>query len=217
MFKRKMNDVQSIARSPRFSRDAQRGRALAAARAILAGEGLRALGARRVAGAIGVSVGTLYNLFESFDDLILNLNLETLAELANVFASLPPLPADPEAATLTIARAYLDFTGAHRCRWAAVLEFKTPTPHAHMDDFRATIDRLVATVERALAPLFPRGAEPDRRLSAAVLWTSLEGISALTAADTIRLVAATTAWDMAQALVVNYVRGLRAGMRLRGT
>jgi AcrR family transcriptional regulator len=205
-----MNDVQSL-RSPRVGRDVQRVRALTAAREILAAEGVRALNARRVAGEIGVAVGTLYNLFENFDEVILTLNLETLEALEQAFTALPPLTPDPEAAILTIAEAYLDFTDANRNRWASLLEFKTAAPHRFIDAFPEVIGRLVAWVERALAPLFPPGAEDQRRLSAAVLWTSLEGIAALNSANNLRMVAPTSATAMARALVVNYLAGVRAG------
>jgi AcrR family transcriptional regulator len=206
-----MNAVQNTPPLPvpRLSRDVQRTRALAAARTVLAAEGMRALNARRVASEIGVAVGTLYNLFENFDEVILTLNLETLEDLDRAFAALPRL-SDPEAAIGTIAGAYLDFTAANRNRWISVLEFKTATPHGFSEDFPIVIGRLVAWVERALGPLFPVGAEDQRRLSAAVLWTSLEGIGALTAADNLRMVTTTTPYDMAGALVANYLAGVRA-------
>ena len=40
-----------------------------------------------------------------------------------------------------------------------------------------------------------------------------EGITALSAAGNLRMVAPTTAWDMAQSLVVNYLAGLKQGRR----
>jgi AcrR family transcriptional regulator len=210
-----MNVVQkkSAASPSRLSRDALRDQALAAGRRILEAEGYRALNARRIAAAIGAAVGTLYNLFENFDELLLALNLETLQELAGTLPGAEPPPADPEAAILGIARRYLDFTAERRHRWAAVLEFKTATPHRYVEDFPRTIGALVGTVEQALAPLFPPGREADRRLSAAVLWSSLEGINALTAADNLRMVAPATAWEMAQSLIENYLAGLRASGR----
>ena len=208
-----MNAVQKSRRRGRIGRDVLRARAVEAARLILQAEGLRALNARRVAGAIGVAVGTLYNLFENFDELVLCLNLETLEELATRFAGHPVLPKDPTEGALMLARTYLDFTGAHRHRWAAVLDFSPEHELRAMDELRATISRLIAEVERALAPVFAPGAESDRRLAAAVLWTSLEGISALSAGDSLRMVAPTTAWDMAQSLIVNYVAGLRQKSR----
>jgi AcrR family transcriptional regulator len=210
-----MNVVQKGSKktSARVGRDTLRERALDAARLILQAEGLKGLNARRLANEIGVAVGTLYNLFENFEEIILRLNLETLQEMEAHFAGRPALPKDPVEAMLAIARDYLAFTDRHRNRWAATLEFKSAGPHNFQEEFPAAISRLVAEVERAMAPLFPPGGENERRLAAAVLWTSLEGISALSAADNLRMVAPTTAWDMAQSLVVNYLAGLRQKQR----
>jgi hypothetical protein len=52
------------------------------------------------------------------------------------------------------------------------------------------------------------GAEQERSLAAAVLWTSLEGIAALSAGEHVRLVAPASARDMAASLVANYLAGL---------
>jgi len=206
-----MNVVQNSRKkpSPRVGRDTLRERALDAARLILETEGLKGLNARRLATEIGVAVGTLYNLFENFDEIILRLNLETLQEMEAHFAARAVLPKDPTEAVLAIAREYLAFTARHRNRWTATLEFKSGGPHRFTEEFPASVSRLVAEVERAMAPLFPPGQESDRRLAAAVLWSSLEGISTLTAADNLHMVAPTTAWDMAQSLVVNYMAGLK--------
>jgi AcrR family transcriptional regulator len=211
----KMNVVQKNSKksSVRIDRDTLRERALAAARRILQEEGLKGLNARRLATEIGVAVGTLYNLFENFEEIILRLNLETLQEMEAHFVAQPALPKDPVAAMLGIAREYLAFTDRNRNRWAATLEFKSAAPHGFTDEFPATVSRLVAEVERAMAPLFPPGSESERRLAAAVLWTSMEGISTLSAADNLRMVAPTTAWDMAQSLIVNYMAGLKQTRR----
>jgi AcrR family transcriptional regulator len=206
-----MNDVHKIPGRPagRLGREALRDQALAAGRQILELEGWRALNARRISAAIGVAVGTLYNLFDNFDELILALNLETLCELLEVLPGTDLPPKDPETSILAIARRYLDFTAQHRNRWTAVLEFKTNASHRYSEDFPRTIGGLVGVVEAALAPLFSAGHEADRRLSAAVLWSSLEGINALTAADNLRMVAPATPWEMARSLIVNYLAGLR--------
>lgn len=208
-----MNAVQTDMRKPsaRVGRDVLREHALAAGRKILEEEGWRALNARRIAAAIGAAVGTLYNLFDNFDELILALNLDTLRELGAFLPGEGPPPEDPEEAILAVARRYLDFTARHRNRWISVLEFKTASSHRYADDFPETIGRLVSVVERALAPLFPPGGDSERRLAAAVLWSSLEGINALTAADNLRMVAPATAWEMTSSLIVNYLAGLKLG------
>jgi AcrR family transcriptional regulator len=202
-----MNSVQKLSRAPRVGRDAQRLQAIEAGRAILRTEGAKALNARRLAGEIGVAVGTLYNLFANFDEIVLHLNRETLEELEQSFAGLR-LPDDPAAATEMLANTFLDFTATHRHQWAAVLEFKTERKLPIVAELRAIVGRLASHVEQALAPLFPAGAEEERRLSAAVLWTSLEGIGALSAGGHSRLVATASARDMAASLIANYLAGL---------
>jgi AcrR family transcriptional regulator len=204
-----MNTVQKKSRGgTRIGRDVLRLRAVDAARRILRKEGAKALNARRLAGEIGVAVGTLYNLFANFDEIVLRLNLETLEDLERSFAALARLPEDPAQAAATLANTFLDFTAKHRHQWASVLEFKTEHALPILAELRAAAARLVSVVERALAPLFPPGAEQERSLSAAVLWTSLEGIGALSATDVIHLVAPASARDMAASLIANYLAGL---------
>jgi AcrR family transcriptional regulator len=204
-----MNSVQNRSRpAARVARDALRLRALEAGRRILRKEGAKALNARRIAGEIGVAVGTLYNLFENFDEFVLRLNLETLEELERAFAARRSLPEDAAAATALLANIFLDFTATHRHQWAAVLEFKTEHDLAILAELHAVVSRLVNQVEEALAQLFPAGAAEERRLAAAVLWTSLEGIGALSAGGHTHLVVPASARDMAASLIANYLAGL---------
>src|ERR1700753_1613545 len=154
-----MNVVQKSLKksSGRVGHDTLRERALDAGRRILTEEGLKGLNARRLATEIGVAVGTLYNLFENFEEIILRLNLETLQEMEAHFASRPALPKDPTEAMLAIAREYLAFADRNRNRWQATLEFKSAAPHNFHEEFPASVSRLVAEVEGAMAPLFPPG------------------------------------------------------------
>jgi AcrR family transcriptional regulator len=211
-----MNTVQKLSRGVRVGRDALRLQTIEAGRRILRKEGAKALNARRVASEIGVAVGTLYNLFANFDEIVLHLNLETLEDLERSFAAHRALPKDPAAATEILANTFLDFTAKHRHQWAAVLEFKTEHKLPILADLRAVVARLASHVEQALAPLFPAGAEQERRLAAAVLWTSLEGIGALSGGGHSRLVAPASARDMAASLIANYVAGLTRRVPLGG-
>ena len=65
-----------------------RERILESARAILVEEGFRALSTRAVATRAGCSIGTIYNHFRDFDDVVLHLNAETLTQLGEALASL---------------------------------------------------------------------------------------------------------------------------------
>ena len=70
-----------MARRSDHTREELRRMALDAARAIIESDGLRALSTRRLAKAIGYTPGTLYQLFEDLDDLIIEVNVETLDAL----------------------------------------------------------------------------------------------------------------------------------------
>ena len=74
-----------MARRSDHSREELYDMALEAARQIAEKEGLRGLKARRIARDIGYTIGTLYNLFEDLDDLIVHLNGRTLDDLYQAF------------------------------------------------------------------------------------------------------------------------------------
>ena len=67
------------------SRDEIREMAIAAAAEIVEKEGFQSLTARKVAGRIGYTVGTLYHVFRNFDDLVMHLNAQTIDEMARIY------------------------------------------------------------------------------------------------------------------------------------
>ncbi|MEE8279445.1 MAG: TetR/AcrR family transcriptional regulator [Alphaproteobacteria bacterium] len=195
-----------MARRSDHSRDELYEMALAAAREIAEAEGLRGLTARRVAAKIGYSAGTLYNLFENLDDLIVHLNGGTLDALYEALADARP-DGEPEAALGAMARTYIGFTGAHPNLWNILFEHRLPEGQELPEGHHAKVRRLLGLLEGALAPLFPPGRERERLHSARVLWCGLHGICSLTSAGA----SPESATAMANSLVTNYVAGLRYG------
>ena len=90
--------------------------ALSAAREIAEELGLDGLTIRRIAGRIGYSHGTLYNLFDDLDDLIIHLNGRTMDSLYEALASAPEAN-DPEACMLALAQGYITFTRENVKLW----------------------------------------------------------------------------------------------------
>ena len=70
-----------MARRSEHSREELHEMALAAAEQLVVENGLEGLSARKVAKAIGYTVGTLYLVFENIDVLILQVNERTLDRL----------------------------------------------------------------------------------------------------------------------------------------
>lgn len=181
--------------------------ALAAAWDIAEKEGLVGLTARRIAQEIGYSPGTLYNLFDDLDDLIVHLLARILDRLFEV-CSEASIDGEPEERLLALADAYIGFTLERPRLWNLLFEHQRPKDRELPDWYFERVLRLLGLVSQALEPLFGPEREAARLHSARVLWYSLHGMCALATAG--RLAKGESLQTMAQSLVTNYVGGLRA-------
>ncbi len=195
-----------MARRSDHSREELYDMALEAARQIAEKEGLRGLKARRIARDIGYTIGTLYNLFEDLDDLIVHLNGRTLDDLYRACARVK-LNGDPDAATRALAESYIQFTRDHPKLWNILFEHHLPDGRELPEWHREKILQLLGLVERALAPLFPAGQEVERHHCARVLWSSLHGICSLKSTE--KLIKTESVEAMSDTLISNYLAGLR--------
>jgi len=202
-----------MARRSDHTREELKRIALDAAHRITKQEGLRGLRARQIARDIGYTVGTLYNLFGDFDDLIVHMNGETLDALFETCAGAPSSN-DPVRYLEALAERYLDFTHSHPKQWSAIFEHKLPFNRPQPEWFTEKIVKLMALEERALAPLFPDGNPEEVHHHARVLWTSLFGMALVESAG--RLPEGETARSLVRSLIETYVAGLESGKRSMG-
>jgi AcrR family transcriptional regulator len=187
------------------TRDELHRMALDAARDITEREGLRGLGARRVVRQIGYTIGTLYNLFDDFDDLIIQMNGETLDALYDHCSALP-MDKDPKENLRALASVYLEFTRAHPKLWNANFEHRLPDGRQSPDWYNEKALRLRMLTESAIASMFSDGETNLIRHHALVLWTSLHGMASVENAD--RLPDGETANSLVESLIEIYVGGL---------
>ncbi len=195
-----------------LDRVALRRRALKVGRTVLDAEGLPGLTVRRIAAELGCAAGTIYNLFDDFDDLVLELNLATLREAEAAHAASPPPPeATPVQAARHVALVYHGVTRQHAGRWQAVMRFAPQVTQRGGQELGKVLARRIAHLERTMVPLMPGGhRRAERRLAATVLWTSLEGIVALHAARNVARLTPASAETMLDVLLDNFFAGLAA-------
>ena len=163
---------------------ALRERLIDVAERIIAANGLAGLRARDLAREAGCAVGTIYNVFEHLDELILCVGLRTLAMLDTALGavrSARPYGSTEDAADdlVRLALAYLEFAAEHTVRWRALFEHRMsearPLPQWFVEQQHA----LFAQVERPLVTLLPE-LDPDaRRTLARTLFSAVHGIVAL--------------------------------------
>ncbi len=184
--------------------------ALDAAREIVSKRGLNGLTTRKVAERIGYTVGTLYQLFEDADDLIEQMNAETLAEL---FASCKSadFSAGPASNLKALTEHYARYTRSKPLLWASVFEHTLPLGRRHSETYLTALNGLVGLIEKAISTFFAEGEEAERTHHARLLWASFYGIDSL--AITANLSEAETQTSMVETLIDVHLAGLRARAR----
>lgn len=108
--------------------------------------------AREVAKRIGYSIGTIYNVFGSYDALILAINGRTLGLWrAHLERRLQLSQGDRLGQAI---EAYFEFAAKNRHAWAAIYDFRLPEdvrpPETYQMQVRAIFDIVVAEVRAAL-------------------------------------------------------------------
>jgi AcrR family transcriptional regulator len=199
-----------MARRSDHSREELHRMALKAARTIVAQRGLRGLSTRRIARKMGYSPGTLYQLFDDLDELILRLNTETLEALFEACRDIP-FDAEPETILQELAQRYISFVSEHSRLWSALFEHRLPAGRETPAWYEERVRKLLGLAEKALLSLFPE--EEERRVhEAQVLWAGLYGIASLASAQ--KLARTEAPHRMVRSLVTNYLAGLRSTRRV---
>ena len=161
-----------------------RERLIDAAERTIAANGLTSLRARDLAREVGCAVGTIYNVFEHLDELILCVGSRTLAMLDTALGAIRlgrPYGSPEDAADdlVRLALAYLEFAAKHTVRWRALFEHRMSEARSLPQWFVDQQHALFAQVERPLVTLLA-DLDPDaRRTLARTLFSAVHGIVAL--------------------------------------
>jgi AcrR family transcriptional regulator len=146
--------------------------------------GLAALKARDLAAEAGCAIGTIYNVFEHLDELVLCVGSRTLAMLdaaLGAVRSRGPYGSTEEAIAdlVRLALAYLDFAAQHQVRWRALFEHRISEAHSLPDWYVGQQQMLFAQVEGPLAMLLSGLDDDRRRILARTLFSAVHGVVVL--------------------------------------
>lgn len=180
---------------------------LEASTALIEEHGLAGLSAREIARRIEYSPGTLYNIFENLDDLVLTIEGRLLDRLGEALAV---VTSDGNATehVVRLALAYLKFTHDNPRLWNLLFEHHLPATRAVPAWYQQKLDSLMTRVEEALQPLTAGHDPVAKRRAARVLWAGVHGITSLSTADKLASVSADGAVSLVEDLVRTYLAGL---------
>lgn len=186
-----------------------RGLILQAATELIERDGLAGLSAREIARRIGYSPGTLYNVFDNLDDLVLTIEARLLDRLAARLEVMPQ-SASAEERVLELALTYLTFTHENPKLWNLLFEHHMPTGKPVPSWYQSKLDGLLIRIEEALTPLVGSSDPNELKRAARVLWSGVHGITSLSTADKLSNITTETARPLIEDLVSTYLSGLRA-------
>ncbi|HHH40120.1 MAG TPA: TetR/AcrR family transcriptional regulator [Sedimenticola sp.] len=196
-----------MARRSDHSREEIREMALAAAEQILSEQGPGGLSARKVAKAIGYTVGTLYLVFDNLDDLILQVNGRTLDRLHAQMVAEQSRFQDPQERLLQLGHTYIRFANAEPHHWTLIFESRLPEGKGMPTWFQEKVARMFSLVEAGLAPLAGHRSQEEIAQAARALWGGVHGICILAVTDKLGVAGVGSVQELAQALMSNYLRG----------
>jgi len=180
------------------------------ARDIISANGLAGVSAREIARKIGYSPGTLYNLFESLDDLLLHVEARMLDALDRKLAD-ASRASDPDKQLKQLVQAYTDFCRQHPHLCNLIVQHGlpqgAPVPAWYLD----RLERVIARIEAALAPLIADSQQESIALkrTARVVWASVHGIITLSTTEKLSSLASSSLGSMADEFIVTYLAGLK--------
>ena len=200
-----------MARRSDHSRDEIREMAIDAAERIVVAEGYAGLSARKVAAAIGYTVGTLYLVFRNLDDLVLQVNARTLDRLHARMIEAGERDAEPAASLLRLGDAYIGFAAADPHRWGMVFEHRGADGARLPDWYREKVTRMFELVEDRLAPLAPARDRKEIVRAARAIWGGVHGICILAVSGKLDVAGVDSVQELSETLIRHFLAGFVAG------
>ncbi len=170
--------------------------------------GLAQFSARRLAAQIGYTVGTLYNVFADYDDMILHINQYTLEELRMHLEKSIRRARTPERVIKNLALAYADFAKRHYFRWIALFEHRMAEAKPVPDWYGTKLKELFVLIEEPLRNHAGLGAK-EAAMEARALWAGVHGICALGMGGKLEVVGNAARLEaMVELLLARYLSGM---------
>jgi AcrR family transcriptional regulator len=195
-------------------RDRLRDALVAAAEDTIAKAGLGELRARDLAEKAGCAVGAIYNAVEDLDELVLLVNVRTLAALEHELTAAGAGEggdADTRDAAIAqlvqLAHAYLAFATANGPRWRALFDHRMPGREVP-EWYRNEQHRLFRQVEKPLRVLQPDASPKRRALLARSLFSAVHGLVRLGLEEKLQAIPVTALREQITFVITAIGRGM---------
>lgn len=182
---------------------------LEAAQSIVESGGIAQLSAREVARAIGYAPGTLYNMYENLDEILLRVQVRLLDDLDKALAEEVAELAGADAVRRFATR-YIEFAYERPRLWGLLHDHRLasagPAPAWFLEKFNAPMLHL----ESALGDILGTDDKKELSLAARAIWSSVHGITQISTTNKLGHVTMEAALALVETIVNGYLSGLNS-------
>lgn len=169
--------------------------------------GFSSFSTRQIAKEIGYTVGTLYNVFESYDDIVFHINALTLDDMKSFIKQNLNPNLKESLAIKQLAHLYIEFAKQNFNRWVALFEYSVPENVELPQFYNEKIAELFSIVEESLSSLIKN--KEQRLKHAKIIWASVHGICILGLTKRLNIINSDSAQDLVDQLIDNYFQGVK--------
>jgi AcrR family transcriptional regulator len=174
---------------------------------LLERDGLEGLSAREIAKRVGYSPGTLYNVFENLDDLLLTIEARLLDRLSQHLAETDQT-GPPRERLRRLMAAYYGFTQEQPKLWNLLTEHRMPAGRTVPDWYQEKLEKPLQPIEDALTPIIGSDSPGLPKRAARTLWARVHGITSLSTANKLANITARADRGMVDDFLTTYLDGL---------
>lgn len=196
-----------MARRSDHTQDELKKMAIDAGYRIICTNGFRNFSARKVALEIGYTVGTIYHIFGSHDDFILNINALIIDRWYDSFIHM--IKTSKKQLTVNdLGQFYINYSAKNYNAWSSLFEHSLPETVDLPEWYHLKMRRFFDLLEARLLD-HTNGNKKKARRAARVLWSGIHGICILSHTKKLDLVQSESAHVLAKSFIENYLRGLK--------
>jgi AcrR family transcriptional regulator len=148
-----------------------------AAEELIEGGGMTQLRVRNIATKIGYTVGSIYMVFDSMDELILHLKGRTLDTIINEMAHVTAPNAEQHLEKLS--EIYIKFASQNFNRWSVVFDHRPPETMIIPDWYQSKVNRLHKLFEDQFEILMPDMTAEEKSRTALAFLGGVHGVCVL--------------------------------------
>lgn len=194
-----------MARRNDHTKDEIRQMAVLAGHKMIKESGFSNFSTRKIAKEIGYTVGTLYHVFDNYDDIILNINAKTLVDMKEfILEKQSYITLEGVDRAKNLARLYIEFVRNNQNIWSAIFEYNIPSNIDESHLYNICANEILLIAQQAVVEIIN---DHNSNMHTQILWSAIHGICILHLKQRVHCVKSLE--EMTDALIENYFAGIK--------